>query len=111
MGNDQRQDKFIERSQISSKVQRHQDLLGDGKTAAAGPDLMLVDEMVLEVARDCQFELSSNCLVLTTACMKLNNCLLVSDCLSGDELLAGVMTEGKTLARGERIIRYSNVFE
>ena len=98
MGNDQRQDKFIERSQISSKVQRHQDLLGDGKTAAAGPDLMLVDEMVLEVARDCQFELSSNCLVLTTACLKLNNCLLVSDCLSGDELPAGVKAEGKTLA-------------
>ena len=31
--------------------------------------------------------------------MKLNNCLLVSDCLSGDELPAGVKAVGKTLAR------------
>ena len=87
MGNDQSQDKFIERSQISYKVQPHQHLLGDGKTPPAGPDLMLVDEMVLEVARDCQFELSSNCLVLINACLKLNNCLLEVEQLPACERL------------------------
>ena len=56
MGNSQRQDKFIERNEISSKVQRHQDVLVNGKTANAGPDLTIADEMLLQVPRDCLLE-------------------------------------------------------
>ena len=56
MRNSQRQDKFVERNEISSKVQRHQDVLVDGKTATAGTDLMIADEMLLQVPRDCLLE-------------------------------------------------------
>ena len=57
MVNSQRQDKFVERNEISSKVQRHQDVLVDCcKIATAGTALMIADEMLLQVLRDCLLE-------------------------------------------------------